>query len=121
MNGPKSKPRIWRWKILPQEGDFHLMIFSVAFCDKSFLAYSGIGDGEHVSEVTNTAMWRMRPVAGDNWFLDVRKKERADWRVFSAFREAKDDGAVLFLSPDDRRCSEVVKTILKGKRMGPIA
>jgi hypothetical protein len=118
---PCKKPRIWCWELMPQEGQFHLMIFTMSFCGKSFLAYSGVDDGVHCSELTQAAMWRMRPLTGDDWFLDVRKKERADWRVFGAFREAKDNGAVLFLSPDDKQCSEAVKTILRDKRMEPIA
>jgi hypothetical protein len=65
-------------------------------------------------------MWKMRGLSS-SWFLDLRKSEAADRRVRSAFLNAEDDSAVLFLSPDDRRCSEAVRTILKGKRMEPIA
>jgi hypothetical protein len=121
MNGPKPKRYPWSWALLPQEGRFHVMILTVGLGDKTFLAYSGVEEGNlSHSELTHAAMWKMRGLSS-SWFLDTRKSVKPSVRVYSAFLGAADDSAVLFLSPDDRRRSEVMKTILRGKRMEPIA
>lgn len=121
MNGPKPKRHPWRWALLPQEGRFHLAIHTIALGDKTLLAYSGIGDGERCSELTNMALAIMgRYSGGKHVFMDLRKSMKPEPRVRSAFEMAEDEGIVMFMSPDDPSSADVMEVILKGKRMEPI-
>lgn len=120
MNGPKRKPA-WSWALMPQEGWYHLMIMTIALGDKTFLAYSGIGDGVRASELTNQAIERMGKVAASQHvMMDLRKSMKPDLRVRTAFEAAEPDSIVLFLSPDDPSCAEVFTSIAKGRKMEPI-
>lgn len=122
MNGPKPKRHPWSWALMPQEGRFHLAIMTVGFGDKTLLAYSGIGDGERVSELTDLAIETMyQHAAGKDVFFDLRNDMKPEVRVRSAFNAAEDDGMVVFLSPDDPACADVTRVILKGKKTEALA
>jgi hypothetical protein len=111
-----KKWRGWRWDILPQEGMVHLAIYRVTVPGKSFLAYSGIGDGVHCSELTNLAMTIAAPLAqGNEVFLDIRQRVTVDWRVISAFAQVEKGGLALFMSEKSEMAGEVNAFIQQGQ------
>jgi hypothetical protein len=121
MNGPKSKRKpAWRWELLPQDGRFSLMIFQIAQGERAFLAYSGVGDGEVASDVTNAAIARMAALCDKKVFMDLRKSLKPAERVMTAFDNAEDNSMVVFFSPDDSACAAVNRVIVKGRRMDPV-